>query len=97
MENKIVIASQMLERSNVDDRPKILQSVYERFGAECKVFYFQALDSNDYKMRISGIKILVDLLDKDALKYLEPLKKDENFWVRRTANKYCKKISNENS
>jgi len=97
MENIIVIVSQMLERSNVDDRPKILQSIYERFGAECKVFYFQALDSNDYKMRISGIKILSDLLNEDALKYINPLKNDESFWVRRTVNKCCKKISEKNS
>lgn len=96
MENKIVVASQMLERSNVGDRPKLLKIIYERFGADCKVFYIQALSASDYKMRISGVEVLVDLLGKDALKYIEPLKDDKNFWVRRAVNKFCSKISKKN-
>lgn len=92
MENKIVIATRMLAHSNIENRPKILEVIHESFGEECEIFYMQALNDSNYKMRISAIKILADLYGKDAIKYIEPLQKDKNFWVRRAATKYYKMI-----
>jgi hypothetical protein len=93
MENKIVIATQMLSRCNVSDRPKILEVINDKFGKECKIFYIQSLEDTDYHMRISGMNILAKLYGKDAIKFIEPLKNDSNFWVRRVANKLYKQLN----
>lgn len=92
LENNIVIASQMLAKAGLSDRPRSLRLIYEKFGLDCEVFYIQALQDSNYKVRVAGIKILADLLGESALKYIEPMKNDKNFWVRRAVMKYCNKI-----
>ncbi len=94
MENKIVVATKMLARSDVEDKPRILQVIYESFGKECEIFFIQALEDENYKVRISAMDILLELHKEDAIQFIEPLVEDQNFWVRRHAKKLITKISN---
>lgn len=79
----------MLAKAGLGDRPRILQLIYEKFGLDCEVFYIQALQDSNYRVRVTGIKILAALHGENALKYIEPMKNDKNFWVRRAVAKYC--------
>ncbi len=92
LENKIVIATQMLAKSRAEDRPQILKSIYERFGLDCEVIYIQALSDTNNQMRISAINILADLLQENSIKYVEKHKEDKSFWVRRAVKKCYKKL-----
>jgi 3-methyladenine DNA glycosylase AlkD len=91
MENKIVLAMQMLAKSRVDDRPKVLETIYERFGLECEAVYIQSLNDSNPKLRICAMNIIEDIKKENSVEYIYPLLNDRNFWVRRAANKCAKK------